>query len=120
METNRRRVAWIGTAHQDLREFPKPVQKGVGDALRVAQEGGKASHTKPLKGFGGAGIMEIIEDHDGDTYRAVYTLRLRHAIYVLHCFQKKSTRGIATAKRDLDLIRSRLREAEALDRMRGE
>ena len=119
METHRRRLDWIGSARADLRTFPRPVQKGIGDALRMAQEGGKSPNVKPLKGFGGAGVVEILEDHDGDTYRAVYTVRLRHMIYVLHCFQKKSTRGVATAKRDLDLIRSRLREAEALDRTRG-
>jgi phage-related protein len=120
METHRKRLDWIGTARADLLAFPKPVQKGIGDALRIAQEGGKAPSAKPLKGYGGAGVVEIIENYDGDTYRAVYTVRLRHRIYVLHCFQKKSTRGVAMAKRDVELIRSRLREAEALDRTRGE
>lgn len=91
----------------------------VGVALLSAQRGEKHPHAKPLKGFKGTGVLEIVEDWSGDTFRAVYTVRLRHAVYVLHCFQKKSTRGIATTKRDLDLIVQRLREAEAKDRAQG-
>lgn len=73
-------VAFVGTSRDDLRMFPTSVQKRIGDALLVAQYGGKPRQAKPLKGFKGAGVLEIIEDHDGDTYRAVYTARLRHAV----------------------------------------
>lgn len=81
-----------------------------------AQLGGKAANTKPLHGFGGAGVLEIVESHDGDTYRAIYTVRLRQAIYVLHCFQKKSPKGDRVPLVDARLIQQRLREAEARDR----
>jgi phage-related protein len=76
------------------------------------QYGDTPGSAKPLKGFGGAGVLEIVEDHDGDTYRSVYTVTFRHAVYVLHVFQKKSKQGIATPKRDLHLVRSRYRSAE--------
>lgn len=78
--------------------------------------GERAPSTKILRGFGGAGVVEIVEDHDGDTYRCVYAVRLQHAIYVLHAFKKKSKRGAETPKHDMDLIWSRLREAEEQDR----
>jgi len=74
---------------------------------------------KPLKGFGGAGVLEVVEYWLGDTYRAVYTVRLRHAVYVLHCFQKKSTHGVATSRRDLSTVERRLREAETIDAAKG-
>lgn len=92
--------------------MPDDVKDVIGYALHVAQQGATAARVKPLHGFGGAGVLEIIEDHDGNTYRAVYTVRFRKAVYVLHAFQKKSTRGIRTTQRDLDLIRERLRVAE--------
>ena len=92
--------------------MPEDVQDEVGHALWVAQKGSKHEDAKPLKGFGGAGVLEIVESHDGDAYRAVYTVRFEEAIYVLHVFQKKSTRGIETPKGDVDLIKRRLREAE--------
>ena len=88
------------------------MQKEFGQALWIAQLGGKHEDAKPLKGFGGAGVLEIVENHDGDAYRAVYTVRFQEAVYVLHVFQKKSTRGIETPKADVDLIKRRLREAE--------
>jgi phage-related protein len=78
----------------------------------VAQQGGKHSHAKPLRGFGGAGVLEIVEDHDGDTYRAVYTVRLAGRVYVLHAFQKKSKAGIKTPKAEINLIKARLKRAE--------
>ncbi len=81
--------------------------------------GGKDSATKPLRGYGGAGVLEIVEDHDGNTYRAVYTVKYSDAIYVLHAFQKKSRRGIATSKSELDLIRARLQRARELHERRG-
>lgn len=102
-----------------MRSFPKGAQKHIGDALLVAQFGGAPPGAKPLRGFKGASILEIVEDYDRATYRAVYTVRFRDVIYVLHCFQKKSTHGIATARRDLDLIVQRLREAEAMHRAKG-
>ena len=90
------------------------VREGVGYALYVAQARGKAPSAKPLKGFGGAGVVEIVEDDMGGTYRAVYTVRFAEAVFVLHCFQKKSKSGIATPKQDMDLIRARLKVAETL------
>lgn len=106
-----RPVVWIGTSREDLREFPDDVQDAVGYALYVAQLGDKPPEAKPLRGYHGASVIELVEDFDGDTYRAVYTVRFAEAIYVLHCFQKKSTRGIAINRRDLDLIDTRLRRA---------
>ena len=89
------------------------MQNAVGFALYLAQIGGKHDHAKPLKGFGGAGVLEVVEDHAGDTYRAVYTVKFEHAVYVLHAFQKKSKTGIKTPQEDIDLIRRRLTAAEA-------
>lgn len=104
---------WVGHSKASLKEFPREVQRVMGRALDVAQRGGKAPNAKPLKGFGGAGVLEVVDDHDGDTYRAVYTVRFANAVYVLHSFQKKSKRGGATPKRELHLIRQRLVAAEA-------
>ncbi|PZS04272.1 MAG: addiction module toxin RelE [Chloroflexi bacterium] len=86
----------------------------MGYALHVAQKGGKHPNAKPLKGFGGAGVLEVAEYHEGDAYRTVYTVTLGDTVYVLHAFEKKSKRGIATPKRDLDLIRQRLNEAHTI------
>lgn len=101
-------LRWAGSSLDDLLEFPAPVRREIGYALYVAQQGGRHPAAKPLKGFGSAGVVEVVEDHAGDTYRAVYTVRFDDAVYVLHAFQKKSTRGIATPKREIDLIRARL------------
>lgn len=109
-----RPVIWVGSSHKDLLEFPDPVQHHVGYALYVAQLGGKHRDTKPLTGFGGAGILEIIKNYDGDTFRAVYTVRYSRNVYVLHCFQKKSRTGRETPHRDMELIKQRLREAEQI------
>jgi phage-related protein len=87
-----------------------------GYALHVAQTGGKHRDAKPLKGFGSAGVLEVVEDHQGDAYRAIYTVRYAKAVYVLHCFQKKSTHGIAMSKPDRALIANRLKTAAALER----
>ena len=111
-------VVWIGTSREDVRAFPEEVRRVIGVALRQAQEGGKAHAAKPLRGFGGASVLEILEDFDGDTYRAVYTVRFADAIYVLHAFQKKSKRGRETPKQELDLIQRRLRIAEDVQRQR--
>jgi phage-related protein len=105
-------VDWIGPTRRELRRFPELVRIAIGFALFRAQLGGRHPSAKPLKGFGGAGVLEIVEDHDGGTYRAVYTVRFAEAVYVLHVFQKKSKKGIATPGHDLELIRTRLKEAE--------
>jgi phage-related protein len=105
-------VEWIGGARDDLREFPNDVQQTMGFALYRAQLGKKHPQAKPLKGFKGASVIEIVEDFDGDTYRSVYTVKFEEIIYVLHAFQKKSKRGIATPKQDIDLIESRLKRAK--------
>ena len=105
-------LQWIGRSLEDLRDFPRDVQHDIGIALTVAQFGGKHPSAKPLRGFGGAQVLEVVEDFDGDTYRAVYTVRFADVLYVLHCFQKKSTRGIKTTQRDIDLIKARLRVAQ--------
>ena len=108
-----RPLQWVGSAKKDLLAMPDGVQDVFGFALYLAQTGKKHDQTKPLKGFGGAGVLEVVEDHMGDTFRAVYTVKLASAVYVLHCFQKKSTRGIETPKPDIDLIRERLKAAQA-------
>jgi phage-related protein len=105
-------VVWIGSSRSDLASFPEDVKDAVGYALYIAQRGGKHADAKPLRGFGGAGILEIVEDHAGDTYRAVYTVRLAGRVYVLHVFRKKSRTGITTPKAVIELIRSRLKRAE--------
>lgn len=94
--------------------MPNEVRQVFGFALYQAQIGLHHTDAKPLKGFGSAGVIEIVEDWLGDAYRAVYTVRFAQAVYVLHCFQKKAKRGIATPKKDLDLIRERLKQVEKL------
>ena len=103
---------WVGSSRRDLKEFPEPVKDVMGHALFLAQLGGKHQDARPLKGFGGAGVLEVVEDFAGDTYRAVYTVKFSDAMYVLHAFQKKSKQGIKTPKRELDLIKERLSRAE--------
>lgn len=105
-----RPVEWIGSSLKDLRAFPDDVRDAVGFAL--AQISDKHAAAKPLKGFAGAGVLEVVEDHDGDTFRAVYTVRFASAVYVLHAFQKKSKSGIATPKADIELARQRLKHAD--------
>ena len=104
-------VRWIGSSREDVRDFPGPVRLRVGGALWDAQLGGKAAWVKPLQGFGGAGVLEVVDDYDGDTYRAVYTVRFSGVVYVLHAFQKKSKSGIATPRHVIALIEQRLRRA---------
>ena len=106
---------WIGSSKTDLLEFPEAVKDEVGAALSVAQFGGKHPKAKPWKGEG-PGVLEVVEDHRGNTYRAVYTVRFKEAVYVLHAFQKKATSGIATPRRELDLIRQRLQLARKMAR----
>jgi len=113
-----RPVAWVGSSRHDLASFPKPVRRDMGQALYAAQRGETDPAAKPLKGFGGASVMEIVDRHDTNTYRAVYTVQFTDAIYVLHAFQKKSTRGTATPEREINRIRRRLADAERLHRER--
>ena len=103
-------VIWVGSAKRDLLAFPEPVINEIGTALSVAQFGGKHPAAKPWKGLG-SGVLEVVEDNDHSTYRAVYTVRFEKAIYVLHCFQKKSPRGIKTARQDVELLSRRLKTA---------
>jgi phage-related protein len=110
-----RPLRWVGSAKKDLAAMPADVQDTFGYALHLAQAGGKHSQAKPLRGWGGAGVLEVMEDHHGDTYRAVYTVRYAMAVYVLHCFQKKSASGIATPKPDTALIQARLKAVTALE-----
>ena len=102
---------WVGSSKKDFLGFPGPVKDEMGNALGVAQFGGKHPAAKPWKGQG-SGVFEVVEDHDGDTYRAVYTVRFEEVVYVLHAFQKKSTKGIRTAQVDVDLVDRRLKVAQ--------
>ena len=105
-------VRWMGSCRKDLKTFPKLVQRHVGQALWAAQRGEEYPTVKALKGFRGRSVLEIVAAHEADTYRSVYTVRFRGAIYVLHCFQKKAKKGMATPKKDIDLINQRLVAAE--------
>ncbi len=113
-----KQVVWIRSSKDDLKKFPRTAQSHIGFALKVAQTGGKHPDSKPMKGFGGASVVEIVEDYDGETYRAVYTVKFATAIYVLHAFQKKSKSGIATPRREIDLIDERLKRAKELHGLR--
>jgi len=118
MAESERPIIWVGSSRRDLRAFPRDVRRDIGQSLYAAQQGETDPSAKPLKGFGGGSVIEIVAEHRSDTWRAVYTVRYPEAIYVLHAFQKKSKRGIATPKRDIDLIRRRLAEVERLHRER--
>ena len=107
----RKPLVWLGDSLEKLRAFPARVRRDIGFALDFAQAGDRHGDAKPLKGFGGAGVLAVIEDFDGNTYRAVYTVKLAGMVYVLHVFQKKTKRGIATAQTDLGLIKERLKQA---------
>ncbi len=113
MINDRKPVHWMGSTLKDLRKFPDEPRRVVGHAIDQAQQGGKDTTAKPLKGYKGAGVLEIVDDYDGDTYRAVYTVRFPGAVYALHAFQKKSKSGIATPQPEIDLIDKRLKDAEA-------
>jgi phage-related protein len=104
---------WIGSSRDDLRAFPDEVRRVMGFAINDAQNGDEHPRAKALRGFGGRSVLEVVDDEDGNTYRAVYTVRFAGVIYVLHAFQKKSKKGIETPKRDIDIIRARLKLAEA-------
>ena len=105
-------VRWVGSSLRDLRSFPVAVRREIGQALFTAQQGDTDPAAKPLRGFGGASVLEIVTSHHGNAWRTVYTVRFHDAIYVLHAFHKKSTKGIATPAREIDLIKQRLAEAE--------
>jgi phage-related protein len=106
-------LEWIGSSHKDLMALPTKVRRIFGYALSLAQGGDQHDAAKVLKGFGGAGVLEVVESDTGGTYRAVYTVKFNEAVFVLHCFQKKSKQGIATPKEDMDIIHARLRVARA-------
>ena len=107
-------VRWVGDSRNQLRRFPKAAKAAVGEALRIAQIGGKHQNAKPLRVVG-SGVFEIVARYDTNTYRAVYTAKLGENIYVLHAFQKKSTRGISTPKREINLIKQRLKMAREME-----
>lgn len=106
-----RPLLWVGSSKKDLLELPVPVRRFFGHALDFAQRGEQHRAAKVLKGFGGAGVLEVVEDDADGTYRAVYTVRFREAVFVLHVFQKKSKRGIATPQADMEVIRQRFKVA---------
>lgn len=110
--TKLKEIVWMGSSRRDLKAFPAEVKDVMGYALYQAQVGRKAPSAKPLAGFGGASVLEVVEDFQSNTYRAVYTVKFVDLVYVLHAFQKKSKKGIATPKTDVDLIKKRLRLAE--------
>jgi phage-related protein len=114
-----RPLVWIGSSRTDLRGFPREVRRDIGVALYAAQQGETDPAAKPLRGFGGSSVLEIVSDYRGGTWRAVYTVRYAEAIYVLRAFQKKSKRGIATPAPEIELVRRRLLQVERLREPRG-
>ena len=108
----RKPLKWIGSAKRDLDSMPEDVKDLFGHAIDLAQAGGKHQDAKALSGFGSTGVLEVVEDFRGDTYRAVYTVKFAGWVYVLHCFQKKSKSGIKTPKEDMDMINARLKAAK--------
>lgn len=108
-----RKLEWVGSSKDDLREMPVTVRRSFGSGLFEVQLGGMPENAKPLRGFGGAHVPELIESDEAGTFRAVYTVKFAGAIYVLHCFQKKSHRGISTDKQDMELVKARLKVAAA-------
>lgn len=113
MSTIEKPLEWLGSSYKDLMDLPAEVRRSFGFALSLAQAGDRHDATKVLKGFGGAGVLEVVEDDSRGTYRAVYTVKFAEAVFVLHCFQKKSKHGAATPKEDMDTIHARLKVAEA-------
>ncbi len=118
MGRQERPLEWIGSSYKDLMALPADVRRFFGYALSLAQAGDQHDDAKVLTGFGSAGVLEVVEDDRSGTYRAVYTVKFKEAVFVLHCFQKKSKHGIATPKEDLAIIRARLKVAEALAKER--
>jgi len=116
---NPKELVWVASSRRDLRDCPRQVRRTFGVALFAAQLGETPPGAKPLKGFGGASVLELMEDYDRGTYRAVYTVRFAEKVYVLHVFQKKSKRGIATPKHEMEIIRERLKIAQRMHRGRN-
>jgi len=110
-----RKLVWLGSSHKDFVEFPKKVRRDVLAALLLAEKGEKATRAKPLLGFSGASVLEIVERDSSGAYRCVYTVKFQTAVYVLHAFQKKSHKGIATPKEDIEMIKRRLKLASETD-----
>jgi phage-related protein len=104
-------LVWMATSLEDLKTFPDEVRRSMGYALYLAQDGKKHVDAKPLRGFGGAGVLEVVEDFDGNAFRAVYTVRLAGVVYVLHAFQKKSKKGVKTPTAEIDKVKARLKVA---------
>lgn len=108
-------IYFLSDTKERLRGFPDETRISMGHALHVAQQGGKVVYAKPLKGIGGgATVIEICDDHDGDTYRVMYTVKIGSKLYVLHAFQKKSKKGIETPKPEIEIIKARLKKAKEL------
>jgi phage-related protein len=114
MQSPLKSLLWVGSCREDLKSFPEDVRLVMGYALYLAQVGSKHPDAKPLRGFGGAGVLEMVDDFDGDTYRAVYTVKLQGVVYALHAFQKKAKKEKKTPQQDLELVRRRLRRAEEI------
>lgn len=114
MKNSEKALIWIGSSKKDIVALPVGVRKFFGHALHFAQSGEQHDAAKVMKGFGGAGVLEVVEDDSDGTYRAVYTIKFKEAVFVLHCFQKKSKSGISTPKKDMDIIQARLKVAEAV------
>lgn len=114
MAETRKELIWVGRSRKELASFPVEVRRVMGFALHLAQLGQKHDQAKPLKGFGGAGVLELVEDDDGSTFRAVYTVRFQDAVYVLDAFQKKSVKGIKTAAVDINRIKARFKDAQEI------
>ncbi|MDZ4654267.1 MAG: type II toxin-antitoxin system RelE/ParE family toxin [Coriobacteriia bacterium] len=112
-------VMWIASSLRDLQAFPDSVKQAMGFALFQAQCGGKHVQAKPLKGFKGGGVLEVVEDYDGDTFRTMYTVRFSDVVYVLHSFQKKAKKGTETPKHEIDIVKARLRMAAQLHEQRA-
>ena len=114
MSNDEKPLIWIGGSRKDLAAMPRRVQREFGYALHLAQIGSRHAGAKVLRGFGSAGVLEVVENFATDTYRAVYTVRFSRAVYVLHCFKKKSAKGVETPRPDMELILKRLDDARRL------
>lgn len=119
MRKGDKEIVFVGSSPRDLTAFPDEVKRVMGFALRQAQAGGRHPDAKPLKGFAGTGVLEVIEDFDRDTFRTVYTVTLGDVIYVLHAFQKKSKKGSETPKHEIDLIKKRYATAKMIQAERA-
>ena len=116
VEAEPKPLVWVATSREDLKRFPDKVQRVMGYALYLAQIGRKHPEARPLKGFGGAGVLEVVEDFEGNAYRAVYAVKMADVVYVLHAFQKKSKRGVKTSRADIEKVKDRLRRAVEIHR----